>query len=119
MDRSICLRCAHRFSRVQRHAAAYWPLKTAYHCALPAFANINELFEAHGEVAERIDVIKGPASALYGSNAIHGVINVITPDTTQGTVGASLWITAHMVFTALNFNKAKTLAAVAWVLLQA
>ena len=47
------------------------------------FCNINELFEAHGEVAERIDVIKGPASALYGSNAIHGVINVITPDTTR------------------------------------
>lgn len=48
------------------------------------FCNINELFEANGELAERIDVIKGPASALYGSNAIHGVINVITPDTTQG-----------------------------------
>jgi len=48
------------------------------------FCNINELFEAHGEMAQRIDVIKGPASALYGSNAIHGVINVITPDTTQG-----------------------------------
>lgn len=48
------------------------------------FCNINELFEAHGEMAQRIDVIKGPASALYGSNAIHGVISVITPDTTQG-----------------------------------
>lgn len=48
------------------------------------FCNINEMFEAHGEMAQRIDVIKGPASALYGSNAIHGVINVITPDTTQG-----------------------------------
>ena len=48
------------------------------------FCNINELFEAHGEVAQRIDVIKGPASALYGSNAIHGVVNVITPDTTRG-----------------------------------
>ena len=48
------------------------------------FCNINELFEAHGEIAQRIDVMKGPASALYGSNAIHGVINVITPDTTRG-----------------------------------
>jgi outer membrane receptor protein involved in Fe transport len=48
------------------------------------FCNINELFEAHGEMAERIDVLKGPASPLYGSNAIHGVINVITPDTTTG-----------------------------------
>lgn len=48
------------------------------------FCNINELFEAHGEMAQRIDVLKGPASPLYGSNAIHGIINVVTPDTTTG-----------------------------------
>ncbi|MBQ4832068.1 TonB-dependent receptor [Pseudoalteromonas sp. MMG010] len=46
------------------------------------FCNINELFEAHSEMAQRIEVLKGPGSALYGSNAMHGVINVITPDTT-------------------------------------
>ena len=46
------------------------------------FCNINELFEAHTEMAERIEVLKGPGSALYGSNAVHGVVNVITPDTT-------------------------------------
>ena len=46
------------------------------------FCNINELFEAHTEMAQRIEVLKGPSSALYGSNAVHGVINVITPDTT-------------------------------------
>ncbi|MEP4889482.1 MAG: TonB-dependent receptor [Aliiglaciecola sp.] len=46
------------------------------------FCNINELFEAHSEMAQSIDVIKGPGSAFYGSNAVHGVINVITPDTT-------------------------------------
>lgn len=54
----------------------------ALHAA--GFCNINELFEAHGEMAQRIDVIKGPASLLFGSNAIHGVINVVTPDTTRG-----------------------------------
>ncbi|MAC47196.1 MAG: TonB-dependent receptor [Oceanospirillum sp.] len=48
------------------------------------FCNINELFEAHSEMAERIEVLKGPGSAFYGSNAVHGVINVITPDTTSG-----------------------------------
>ncbi|NVK58157.1 MAG: TonB-dependent receptor [Alteromonadaceae bacterium] len=48
------------------------------------FCNINELFEAHSEMAARIEVLKGPGSALYGSNAVHGVINVITPDTTTG-----------------------------------
>lgn len=46
------------------------------------FCNINELFEAHTEMAERVEVLKGPGSVLYGSNAVHGVINVITPDTT-------------------------------------
>lgn len=48
------------------------------------FCNINELFEAHSEMAQRIEVLKGPGSVLYGSNAVHGVINVITPDTTRG-----------------------------------
>ena len=43
------------------------------------FCNINELFEAHSEVAQRIEVLRGPGTVLHGSNAIHGVINVITP----------------------------------------
>jgi outer membrane receptor protein involved in Fe transport len=56
------------------------------------FCNINELFEAHTEMAERVDVLKGPGSVLYGSNAVHGVINVITPDTTynEHTLGVDL-----------------------------
>ncbi|NHN39774.1 TonB-dependent receptor [Pseudomaricurvus alcaniphilus] len=44
------------------------------------FCNINELFDAHTEMAQRIEVLRGPGTALYGSNALHGVINVITPD---------------------------------------
>lgn len=42
------------------------------------FCNINELFDAHTELAERIEVIRGPGSALYGANAMNGVVNVIT-----------------------------------------
>ena len=44
------------------------------------FCNINELFEAHTEAADRIEVLRGSGTALYGSNAMHGVVNVVTPD---------------------------------------
>ncbi|MEM5517362.1 TonB-dependent receptor [Henriciella sp. AS95] len=43
----------------------------------PAFGNVNSLFEIHHEVAEAIEIVRGPASAKYGSNAVHGLINVI------------------------------------------
>lgn len=49
------------------------PLRSA------GFANVNALFEAHTEIASAIEVIRGPSGALYGANAIHGVVNVLTP----------------------------------------
>ena len=44
----------------------------------PGFCNVNQLFDANTEQAGRIEVIKGPATALFGSNAMHGVINVLS-----------------------------------------
>lgn len=49
----------------------------------PGFCNTNQLFDLNTEQAGRIEVVRGPASVLYGSNAVHGVINVLTPDITQ------------------------------------
>ena len=40
------------------------------------FANVNGLFEAGTEFAGRLEVFKGPGPAQYGSNAVHGLINV-------------------------------------------
>lgn len=51
------------------------------------FCNINELFEAPTELAQRIEVIRGPGSAFYGSNAMHGVINLLTPDVADNGAG--------------------------------
>ncbi|MGV2870737.1 TonB-dependent receptor [Colwellia sp. E150_009] len=42
-----------------------------------AFGNVNALFEMFHENADSIEVIRGPASAKYGSNAVHGLINVM------------------------------------------
>ena len=52
--------------------------------ARPAgFCNVNQLFELNLEQARSIEVVRGPGSALYGSNALHGTVNVLmpTPDT--------------------------------------
>ena len=44
------------------------------------FANVNGLFEAGTEFANKIEAFKGPGPALYGSNAVHGLINVQSAD---------------------------------------
>ncbi len=49
----------------------------------PGFCNVNQLFDANAEQAGRIEVIKGPATALYGSNAMHGVINILSAAPTE------------------------------------
>lgn len=43
------------------------------------FCNVNELFEVNTEQAHAIEVLRGPAGAVYGSSAMHGAINVIPP----------------------------------------
>ncbi|WP_292363977.1 MULTISPECIES: TonB-dependent receptor [unclassified Methylophaga] len=42
------------------------------------FANVNGLFESNYEQAGGIEVVRGPGSAFYGSNAVHGLVNVLT-----------------------------------------
>lgn len=42
------------------------------------FANVNGLFEANYEMAGGIEVVRGPGSAFYGSNAVHGLVNVLS-----------------------------------------
>jgi iron complex outermembrane receptor protein len=44
------------------------------------FCNINEMFDTHTENAASIELVRGPASAFYGSNAVHGMINVVLPE---------------------------------------
>ena len=43
------------------------------------FCNVNSLFEINTEQAQSVEVIRGPGNALYGSNALHGIVNVLMP----------------------------------------
>lgn len=43
------------------------------------FCNVNELFETNTAQAGAVEVLRGPGSIVHGANAVHGVINVITP----------------------------------------
>jgi outer membrane receptor protein involved in Fe transport len=49
------------------------------------FFNHNALYEINVPAADRIEVTKGPGSALYGSDAIGGVVNAVTRSPFEGT----------------------------------
>lgn len=49
--------------------------------------NHNALIEINMASLERVEVIRGPSSALYGSNAVGGAINFITPEPSRELTG--------------------------------
>nr|WP_277608715.1 TonB-dependent receptor [Microbulbifer elongatus] len=49
------------------------------------FCNVNQLFDTNFEQAGRIEVLRGPGSVLYGSDAQHGVINVLSAAPVNGS----------------------------------
>jgi len=50
-----------------------------------ALGNVNGLLEANWEMADGIELWRGPATAVYGANAVHGLVNVLhqRPDDTS------------------------------------
>ena len=47
------------------------------------FCNVNQLFDANTEQAQRLEVLRGPGSTLYCSNAVQGVLNIFDSDFMQ------------------------------------
>ncbi|MBB5212566.1 TonB-dependent receptor [Microbulbifer hydrolyticus] len=54
------------------------------------FCNVNQLFDTNFEQAGRIEVLRGPGTVLYGSDAQHGVINVLSADPVDGVETTAL-----------------------------
>ena len=43
------------------------------------FCNVNQLFEVNIAQSNQIVVLRGPGTVTYGSNALHGAIDILTP----------------------------------------
>ncbi len=54
------------------------------------FCNVNQLMEINSEQIQAVEVIRGPGSALYGANALHGLLNFLTPAGTPSGPSTSL-----------------------------
>ena len=53
------------------------------------FCNVNQMFELFAEDAASVEVIRGPGNALYGANALHGLVNVLMPRADAGFASAA------------------------------
>ena len=60
-------------------------------------SKVGEDFGVPLEQVERIEIVRGPASSLYGNNAFMGMVNVVTRDPRPGTVSgeAALTLATH------------------------
>lgn len=65
----------------------------------PIYGNLASVYGLNGipsMIIDRFEVIKGPSSTLYGSEAVAGVINIITKDPSQQPVfSADIMGTSH------------------------
>ena len=59
-------------------AGAFLFLEDGVAFRAPGFANNNGLAEANLEQAGGVETIRGPGSAFHGSNAVHGVVNILS-----------------------------------------
>ncbi len=61
------------------------PLEDSIPVRPAGVCNINQFIELFTEQARSVEVIRGPGNALYGSNALHGTVNVLMPMPGRGS----------------------------------
>lgn len=67
---------------------AFWMAQDGIPLRADGFCNANQLFDAHIDAADSIQVLKGPHAAQLGGNSLYGGINVNLPtaDTVTGRI---------------------------------
>jgi outer membrane receptor for ferrienterochelin and colicins len=85
---------------------------------MPIVSSLSSVYGLAGipnSLVERIEVVKGPASSLYGSEAIGGLINVITKNPAKAPlvsvdISSTTW-NEHNVDAAIKFRPSKKVSA--------
>ena len=52
--------------------------------------NVNQLFEVNTEQASGLEIWRGPGTVFYGSNAMHGVINTLSPTVENNAISTQI-----------------------------
>jgi outer membrane receptor protein involved in Fe transport len=61
----------------------------------PGFANVNALMDAMPQADGSVELVRGPGSALYGSNAVHGLVNFISAPLDESGTSADIAIGSY------------------------
>ena len=84
---------------------------------MPIVSSLSTVYGLSGipnSLVERIEVVKGPASTLYGSEAIGGIINIITKNTSNAPIISTDIFTTSWLETnadiAVKFNIGKNIS---------
>ena len=82
-----------------------------------AFGNVNGLFEPVYELASDLEIVVGPGSAKYGSNAVHGLINIglASPFEAQPQASISISSLGRQKLDALMTPQQGTAAGIVWL----
>lgn len=85
---------------------------------MPIVSSLSTVYGLSGipnSLVERIEIVKGPASSLYGSEAVGGLINIITKNPIQTSIfSADVFTTSYLetnVDLGIKFNPTKKVTA--------
>lgn len=83
-----CQNCGYSQVRINGLEGAYSQILVDSRPIFSSLAGVYGLDQIPANTIERIEVVRGGGSALYGSNAIAGTINIITKDPTENSFQA-------------------------------